>query len=493
MLRKHTVFEVELIEPQGTTFAKCGLVGVSPDGTRRSGQTRVTGEDNVFTCQLDVSSETIQAIELEVAGYETVRDEVRGVLTTGERRRYALLALPRVHLEIHAPFAATQLKGLTVGLLVVACLIPPNERLHQQRCCGLGGDLSIPLHFPYEGDELTVEAEIPVRTQRPYWIYLTVHGQRRVVGPYAPSGQSYEIRLPVEMMQHLGQQFARVRESHKKRDGKKPAQKPPPLKQGFISVEAIDAETLQPIGGARLHLDRPRGAYSTNVKGRVVRAPLTEGSWSATLSHLAYESSPPINFTLGADQHVDLGRIALQPHPKLLVRLLAPDGTPWPADKRVDLTAFVATGLGRYGGLSITSSQDATDGTFTIQGSLPQQLVLQVSTAHQRRQLVAIDGWEPRVPKAIRLRAWQAVEVHITNMPPDLSGARLNVELLSESGLRLRGHELTAPREGTRRFQFEITAGRYETLVSSPLFRAAPQRVEVEERDSVQVFEIAVY
>jgi len=524
------VLELELVDGSGeqirapapavaqpgvlTVFARIG--GAS---RRTTVECRLTGgellkqdvacdADGLWRPQIEAAASEIVEIAVRAPGYETVREALPGGLGGATRRRYVLEALPVLRGRLVSTGSAELLAEPGLSLQLQACSAPPARRADPRfgrelpTCCGYGSYM----HRAWPGT--TSSFVLPVRDSRPYWIHLRMPDEsRRFVdvasfGPFEPGATEHEIALdPAELARRL------VRDEPREPPPSSSGPEQPP--QGELSAVIVDSTTRQGIGSADLHLERvgkvthgaPSAQFEADEAGRIVRAKLGAGRWTATAHAAGYRRSVAGIVSITTGSPLDLGMIALAPLPSFRGRLLDASGAPLGKESLFDASA--------EGSLRANTG---AQGQFEFLGDVTAPLLVQVGGVGaftQRRehgQRVLVPSWPAHEVIEIRLAPWRRLEVHLVGPVAQRSESALylfacpaprEATASCDHRLPLAGHQPllqgrageAAP--GARVFNFELAAGRYQ-LFGGDLIADLPwTEVTVAQASQPMVVEIA--
>ena len=208
-----TWIELELVDARGELVrgparpdTSGAIAVVAVDAYDKSGSSKESrapcDPDGIWRVDVRCEAADIDVLEVTVAGYQRIHDEVGGTLAPGARRRYVLAELPSFRVRLlqkDADWKPLRAPGAEVEIHL--CLASPALRSgrHWSECCGFGAS--------WRGRWLGEPREfvLDVKRSAPFWIYAGARDSHEQVhtaasfGPFEPGDQVRELALDPRM------------------------------------------------------------------------------------------------------------------------------------------------------------------------------------------------------------------------------------------------------------------------------------------------------
>jgi len=449
--------------------------------------------DGLFRFALKAAPSRLRSLTLDLAGYQTVEDELGGRAQPITRLSYTLRETPAIRLRLKDTSAVPPLAG-SRNLRLAICLASPEQRQDaaEEECCGLGA------YLWFDPTTAPREFVLPAITPRPYWVYLGAkHGTHRdhfTFGPFEAGDSVREIEADL----------ARITVAPEPKEAPpEPSEAGKKVPSAYVTARAVDARTDAAIpkftiAGRRVVKGRdidPFAFAPVEKDGVMGSKRLNPGSWEFTVRAEGYRKFVIPDVLLVEDQVKDLGTIPLEPAPVYRARLIEHDGRPvpeytWVRVLDAEHPPAVAAPVPQH---------QVAEGRIVVYGEIPEHVLLEAGEPDLESgegscvQRLTVADWRPDEEKDIRLAAWQHVEVRIGGAAIDPPGTSLQILASVVQGvheLKLEGLEVEAT--PTRRvFRFRMTAGRYQVSGGSLLHEVPAQAIDVRESSELQVFELS--
>jgi len=469
------------------------------DGSREE-LTASADADGLFRFELKAAPSRLRSLALDLAGYQTVEDELEGRAQPTTRLSYTLRETPAIRLLLKNNSAVPPPAG-SLKLELAICLASPEQRRNatEENCCGLGAYLWF--DPPTEPREFVFPAIAP----RPYWVYLGARpGARGLFQPgnQVPDQVAFGPFEAGDSVREIEADLAAIAVAPQRKETP-----PEPIEAGrkvpsaYVTARAVDARTDTAIPkftilGRRVLDGKDIDSFAffpVEEKGSTGSKRINPGSWDFTVRAEGYRKFAIPGVLLVEDQMKDLGTIALEPAPAFRARLIEHDGRPVP-----DRT-WVQVLDAEHPLVAPADSADA-EGRIVFYGEIPDRVLLEASEPSDLEpgegsgsQRILVGDWREGEEKEIMLAAWQRVEVRIGGAAIDPPGTALRLRARVTPGEHeplLEGREIDAT-PSRRVFRFRMVSGRYQVSGGDLLHEVPAQEIDVRESSEIQVFELS--
>lgn len=480
------------------------------DGTAREA-TSSCDADGAFHFQFEASPQDCASLRFTVVGYEPIEATLAGNVETRTKLSFVLTEMPSITLRLRSSSKARDAKEVT--LQIQGCLASAEQRHRGSptgaECCGRGA--YVPL--TWKGEERALV--LPAIERAPYWVYVRgmLFGDPSpwrefqdvlTFGPFEAGPEVRDLDIDLDALRAV------LAEGREARDPPPPTSPEQAAARGRISillVDAISGEAIEKgsITGKSEDVLAVRGFHcpqSTDRHGRLSAVPVPVGTWQLVASARAHRPADLGTVRIGRDEHVDLGRVALERRPALRGRIVFPDGTP--------LSAWLQ--LSCADGKSSVNGLTTDDGAFTLYSAGGDRCWLLVSEQHRPNsedlngvQRIAVEAWTPGDERTITIARFHTIDVRVSGTAAQLGTAILAClcPARGEQGSRC-DHSMPLPDDhgpfacqletdaepGRRVFRFRIAAGHYVVYGGGLIADIPATEITVDDRDAPQSFDV---
>ena len=362
-------------------------------------------------------------------------------------------------------------------------------------CCGLGSTRRL-----FAGDfRESLEFALPVLEERAYEISLRQLGVKpaayAILGPFRPGEHVWEIEVAPSFLREMPSAPAPGAVPPPKTD---PADAPGSGTLTIRVVDATSAELLPRFSLSATALEEGGRRWGRSVKQTQASESrsidVADGSWQVEVRAEGYRSSRPFAVQSNPGVEVDVGVIAIEPMPRLLVRVREADGTPIPEGSY--LHGYFAREDGSF---ARPSGSDLGDGRFDVRADLPKSLVLCVVeplSVGRCEQQLTLESWTDGVLVDCTLAPWTDLIVRVQVSPEfRYSTLRIIADRTDEAFSNVRSpsaREDPPTTDGMRTYHLRVGPGEYRVRAEGALFTVEPSTLTIGDNDGTREIELHV-